>query len=376
MTAVMLRQATRVFCFLCLTGIILPVGAEPAANGLAGLEQRIRAGGIPNVHSLIIARHGRTVAEWYFEGADEKRGQPLGVVKFDAATLHDVRSVTKSIVSILFGIAQAQGAIGNLDTPVLDYFPEYPDLRTDERSRLTLRHLITMTSGLRWDEETYPYTDPRNSETGMDLAKDRLRYVLEQPIETAPGERFRYSGGDVALIGAIIARATGRTLEEFADMVLFEPMGITKWEWTRDDQGVPIAASGLRLLPRDMLKLGQLMLNNGRDGMRRIVPEDWAKAAVTPHNIVDPPTADDCGFHYGYFWWLVPDCAASPDPGWYAALGNGGNRIFVVPGRDLVIVVTAGLYNDPRQRAIRQITESVIAAFPDSKRLNQPGDRQ
>lgn len=352
-----------------LAGVMLigsAMAGDSTADALAALEQRIRAGEIPNVHAVLVAQRERTIAEWYFDGPDERRGQPLGIVEFNAGTLHDVRSVTKSIVSILFGIALARGAITDLDAPVLDYFPEYPDLHSEERQRIRLRHLITMTSGLHWDEETHPYTDPRNSETGMDLAKDRLHFVLAQPIDFPPGERFRYSGGDVALIGAVIARATGRPLEEFAKAVLFDPMEITKWEWIEDDRGVPIAASGLRLLPRDMVKLGRLMLNGGRHGMRRIVPEDWVSASVTPHNAVEPATADDCGFHYGYFWWLVPDCGAGTDPGWYAALGNGGNRIFVVPDRDLVIVVTAGLYNDPRQRTIRQITEGVIAAFPAS----------
>jgi CubicO group peptidase (beta-lactamase class C family) len=194
----------------------------------------------------------------------------------------------------------------------------------------------------------------------MDRARDRLRFVLEQEIESPPGSRFRYSGGDVALIGAIIARARKQPLDLFAMTALFTPLGITKVEWLQDDRGVPIAASGLRMLPRDMLKIGLLMLQGGRHGGRQVVPEAWVKASVAPHALVE---ADDaCGFHYGYFWWLVPACDKSADPGIFMAIGNGGQRIFVVPERELVVVITAGLYNDPRQQLVRQITRAIVAA--------------
>jgi CubicO group peptidase (beta-lactamase class C family) len=342
---------------------LIACGVEASNGGLSSLEQRIRSGEIANVHSVIVVQHGKTLAEWYFEGADERRGNAIGVVKFRPETIHDVRSVTKSIVSILFGIAQAQGAVKNIDTPALDYFPEYKDLWTLDRRKITLRHLLSMTSGLHWDENTYSYTDRRNSETAMDHAPDRLRYVLEQAIDSAPGTKFRYSGGDVALIGAVIGRATHMPLDQFAKRALFGPIGITHVEWLKDNKGVPYAASGLRLAPRDMVKIGQLMAHNGKDGARQIVPEAWVKASTTPQALVEKD--ESCGFHYGYFWWLVPHCEASKDPGWFSAIGNGGQRIFVVPERDLVIVVTAGLYNDPRQKMIRQITQGVMAAIPN-----------
>jgi CubicO group peptidase (beta-lactamase class C family) len=330
------------------------------ADNLSALEKRLRSGEIPNVHGVLVSHKGKTVAEWYFEGRDERRGTPLGVVKFGPETIHDIRSVTKSIVSIVFGIAQASGAIGSLDTAALDYFPEYEDLWTPERRRITLRHLLSMTSGLHWDETTHPYTDPRNSETAMDRARDRLRFVLEQKVDAPPGEKFRYSGGDVALIAAIIARATKKPLDEFTRSALFAPLGVTKVEWLEDGSGVPIAASGLRMLPRDMAKIGLLMMNNGRHDGRQIVPEAWIKASVAPHALVE---ADQrCGFHYGYFWWLAPACDKSKEPGVFIAIGNGGQRILVVPDRALVVVVTAGLYNDTRQQKVRDVTDAIVGA--------------
>jgi CubicO group peptidase (beta-lactamase class C family) len=333
------------------------------AQALADLEKRIRIGEIPNVHGVIVMRKGVTLAEWYFEGADERRGSgPIGVVKFGPATLHDVRSVTKSVVSVLFGIAMADGAIKELDTAVLDYFPEYNNLQTAERRRITLRHLLSMTSGLRWDESTYPYTDRRNSETAMDLADDPVRYALEQPPESSPGSQFRYNGGSVVLIAEVLRRATKMSLEDFATQALFAPLGITQVEWVKDARGVPYAASGLRLLPRDMAKIGRLMLEKGSQGGRQIVPEAWVKASVSPQALVGSDGV--CGFHYGYFWWILPTCAANPASGWYSAFGNGGQRIFVLPEQELIVVLTAGLYNDGRQTAaVRQVIQGVRSAL-------------
>jgi CubicO group peptidase (beta-lactamase class C family) len=149
---------------------LVAAGPARAADraALAALEQSIRSGEIKGVHSVIVMRGAETIAEWYFEGQDEVRGRSLGVVTFGPETLHDVRSVTKSVVGLLVGVAVQEGAIKSLDTPVLDYFPEYADLQTPDLRRITLRHLLTMGSGLHWDEETYGYDDPRNSESGMD----------------------------------------------------------------------------------------------------------------------------------------------------------------------------------------------------------------
>jgi len=174
----------------------------------------------------------------------------LGTVKFDSETLHDVRSVTKSIISLLFGIAMADHAIVSLDSPVLDYFPEYKDLQTSERRKIRLRDLLPMTSGLHWDEWSNLYGDIRNSETAMDLAADRYWYILSRPIDSQPGTQWRYSGGDAALIAAEMARSTKVSIDEYAAKKLFAPLGITKFVWLKDRQGIPVAASGLRMLRR------------------------------------------------------------------------------------------------------------------------------
>lgn len=318
---------------------------------LQALKARLDAGSIPGIHSVLVIDGGKTVAEWYFAGADQAmvdRGapMPLARVDFGPATLHDIRSATKSVVSILFGIARDDGAIESLDAPVLDYFPEYTDLRTPERMKIRVRDVLTMTSGLNWDERTYPYTDARNSEIAMDIAADPNRYVLSLPIAAPPGERFNYSGGDVALVGAIVARATKTPLETFAAKRLFAPLGIDEFEWTRNADA-PRAASGLRLTTPDMGKIGAMVLAGGLWNGKRIVSQAWLDAATTPHVAVEPdPT---CGTKYGYLWWIFEGCNTQPPTPGFAAIGNGGQRIWVIPSRKLVVVSTAGLYNDPKQ---------------------------
>ena len=322
------------------------VGVDQAA--LAQLAADVRAGRYSNIHSVLVVRRGRLVMEEYFAGEDERRGQPIGRVQFDAETLHDVRSVTKSVTSILMGIAIAQGKIpGGVEAPALDFFPEYADLRTPERQAIRLRHLLTMTAGLEWDEHSRPYSDPRNSEREMDAAPDPVRYVLERPIVAPPGARFEYSGGNTAVLARIIERSVGKNLDAYAEEVLFRPLGIARHEWLTDQTGAPLAASGLRLRPRDMAKLGLLYLNDGRWRGRQIVPQDWVRASLSPHIVVsERPT----GFQrYGYQWWLGTARRGEESVAWSCAVGWGGQRILLVPSEDMVVVITAGMYGDPRQ---------------------------
>ena len=355
--------------FTCAVGIPLLTscgspgasdGADSATQRLAGLEQDVRAGRLGNLHAVIVRQAGEPKAEWYFEGADERRGQPLGNVVFDAGTLHDLRSVTKSVVSVLFGIALADGAIPSVDRKVIDYFPDYADLVTPELSKIRLRDLLSMTSGLRWDERTYPYTDPRNSETGMDLASDRVRYVLSSPVEAPPGERFNYSGGDVELIATIIARATREPLDVYANDKLFEPLGIEVFEWLQYRSGGPIAASGLRLRPQDMAKIGELMRQRGRWEGRQVVPGDWVEMSTAFQAQIAPDRR--CGVQYGYFWWLGTICDGESRIAFVEANGNGGQRIRLVPESDVVIVTTAGFYNrsDP---SVDEVASRVLSAL-------------
>jgi CubicO group peptidase (beta-lactamase class C family) len=313
----------------------------------------------------VITRNNRLVFEEYFSGRDETWGRPLGDVRFGPETRHDLRSVTKSIVSLLYGIADGDGRVAKAECPLLDVFPEYADLR-DEPARLKILvgHALTMTMGVEWDE-TLPYSDPRNGERLMEEAPDRYRFVLERPIVAPPGARWIYNGGTTALIAKLVARGVGRPLMEFATERMFGPLGIRDVEWITDRVGEPIAASGLRMRPRDLATIGQLLLNQGRWGDRELVPPAWLRASVEPRAEID------AFVRYGYQWWLASSGLGDRAVPWIAAFGNGGQRLFVLPELEMVVVVTAGNYNQPDQRrtplaVLNQFVLPALAVGPPS----------
>lgn len=316
------------------------VGLDPAV--LAAIGPRYDAWKEANVHAVLVARHGRLAFERYFTGDDEHWGKPLPGVAFDAGMRHDLRSVTKSVVSLVVGIAMDRGEFPGLDAPVLPLFPEYADLRSPERDRITVRHLLTMSQGLAWNEDL-PYADPRNSEIRMDTAADPVRYALAQPIERPPGEAFNYSGGSATILAALIRRRTGRNVDDYARAALFAPLGITDVEWSRLTPDAPLAASGLRLRPRDTAKLGQLVLDRGAWRGTRVVPAAWIEAATTPRLNAWPL------WFYGYQFWLGRSLVHGKPVDWIAGVGLGGQRLFVVPALDLVVLVHSGLYRSPMQ---------------------------
>jgi CubicO group peptidase (beta-lactamase class C family) len=300
------------------------------------LDAAVANGTVTNLHAVVVVRHGKLVLERYYAGRDERWGQPLGTVTFGPEVKHDIRSISKSIVGLLYGIALAEGRVPALDRPLVDSFPAYDDLAGDpERRRMTVAHALSMTLGTAWDE-SLPYSDPRNSEIAMEMAKDRYRYVLDRPIVAAPGGRWTYNGGTTAVLAHLIAEGTSTPLLDFARAALFEPLAIRDIEWVLGTNGEPAAASGLRMRPRDLAKIGQLVLDHGRWGGRQVVPEDWLEESLKPRATVED------GLDYGYQWWL----GRSPEP-WIAGFGNGGQRLSIIPGRDLVVVVMAGNYNAP-----------------------------
>ena len=326
--------------------------ATPAEAGFApDLDECFdicrQTGALPNLHGVIAVRSGRIFLERYFAGPDAIRGTPLGVVRFGSQTLHDLRSISKSIVGLLYGIALAAQRVPMPDARLHEQFPEYPELADDPaRQRLTVRHALTMTLGTEWDEFSFPYSDPRNSEIAADRAEDRHRYILEQPIVELPGLRWSYNGGATALLARLITKGTGQSLPEFARAALFEPLGITYTDWKRSADGDVIAASGLRMTPRDLARIGVAVLNDGRWRERQVIPAGWLSASFTS----EVPIPD--GRHYGFQWYLgsVPmsdGAGALRREEVISASGNGGQRLFLLPRLDLVVVITAGNYDAP-----------------------------
>lgn len=317
-------------------------------EALCGLDKFLARWPEPDIHAVIVIRHAKLVFERYFTGADQNWGLPIGQVTYSAQKPHDLRSISKSVVSLLVGIARSEGRFPDLDSPVIDAFPEYGGLRTPTLAKVTFRHLLTMSSGFVWDESA-PYSDPANSERRLIESRDPLRYVLEQPFSTEPGAFYNYDGGNTTLLGATVARTTGRRLDDYARDKLFAPLGITDFEWkTMPASGQLAYASGLRLRARDTAKLGQLLLTDGMWQGVQIVPKGWADDSLVPR------INGDGLYFYGYQWWLGRTFFKERDLHWAAGVGYGGQRLFVVPDLDLVVMVNAGLYASRLQAVIPQ----------------------
>jgi CubicO group peptidase (beta-lactamase class C family) len=317
-----------------------------------------------DVHAVIVVRHGKLVFEQYFRGYDDPWGGPEGTYDFDATTRHDLRSISKSVTSLLLGIAIDRKLIASIDDPVTKFFPAAIGPQAPGWSGVTLRHLISMSSGMSWDENLR-WTDPANDEPHLGKELDPIRYVLAKPILSTPGTIWNYNGGGIDLLGDIIARASGKSFNDFAREALFEPLGISDWEWKAYENGRVSPAAGLRMRPRDAAKIGLLMLNHGSWNGKTVVSVDWIAQSETPRF----QTTSYFGglFYYGYAWWMGRTLTGDTEIKWIAGIGLGGQRLFIVPELDIVMMSTSGLYTNPRQGAgaLDVLNDFVIASVRD-----------
>lgn len=302
------------------------------------LIDSIKTGYYPNRHSLLIYKNDKLVLEEYFTGKDENWGDDLGTVQHNDTVLHDMRSVSKSIVSACIGIAISQGKIKSVDQAIFDFFKDYQQFNNEGREKLTIKHLLTMTSGLEWNEEV-PYDNPENSEIQMINSEDGIGFVLSRDLVAIPGTYWKYNGGTTELLAELIQRVSGKNIHEFAKEFLFEPIGIEKSEWTiSPSTNSPAAASGLRLTSRDMLKFGILYKNGGKWGQVQVIPENWIQESFKSN--LQLPFGS-----YGFQFWIYNydiDGNILKIP---AAVGNGDQRIFFDQKNNLVVVTTSGNYN-------------------------------
>ena len=303
--------------------------------------KRIKNQSYKNIHSVLVVRNGKLVIEEYFPGRDSNGKYRT----FNRDTPHELHSVTKSVNSILIGIAIDQRLIGGVDEKLSAVFPEYAGIFADhKRDPIQMKHLLTMSAGLSWDEWTKPYSDPRNDLAVMDRSQDRIQYVLSRPVVAEPGAKFDYNGGLSFALGEIVRRRSGMRTDKFAEQYLFGPLGITNYSWWKYPDGAVDAGGGLVLRPRDMAKIGSLFLNGGRWLGRQIVSESWVSNSTK--NYVDtrqfPSWIKADG--YGYQWWLRSFQVNGQTIPSYHAAGRGGQFIFVFPSLQMVVVVTG--WND------------------------------
>jgi len=321
------------------------------AAAIARLEARIQDGAYNHVHSCLIVKNGALVYEQYFGG-------------FRREKLHRQYSVTKSVTSALMGIAIDRGFIASVEQPVISYFPEYVDDSWDPRKNaITLQHLLSMTSGLKYDENSYGYSDPRNSHYQMTASRDWMAWTLAQPLISEPGTRFNYSTANSHLFSGIIHRTTGLYANQFAEEYLFGPLGIGDYFWTIGDSYPATGGSfgGLKLRPRDMAKIGQLYLDGGRWKGEQVIPSSWVDDSFVPR-ITAYGSAG-----YGYQWWIHRNRVSGQQLEWFAARGHGGQFIALFPSLDMVVVVTCGNEQTPssEEDIILSIANAALSGVRD-----------
>lgn len=325
----------------------------------------IQNGTFLNRHSLLIYKDNKLVLEKYFTGEDQIWGHHIGEVKHGNTVLHDVRSISKSVVSACVGIALAQGIIKNIHQNIFDFFVEYAHFKSEGRENITIEHLLTMTAGLEWNEEI-PYNNPLNNQIQMDSSADPLAYFLSRPAIAEPGTQWCYNGGTTEALALIVKRASGLNICDFANEYLFKPLGILTFEWTCLWNKEPSAAGGLRLTARDMLKFGILYMNKGVWKGVQIVPKQWVKDSISAK--VKRQGLWDNG-DYGYQFWLFYGSIHGEKTTISAAIGSGDQCIYMDKKHRLLFVSTAGNYPPakPELKAF-DILKKIYESFPKPKK--------
>lgn len=302
----------------------------------------------PNVFSLLVVRRGYVVAERYFRGASD-------------STYFQLRSATKSFTSALVGIALARKALRSVEQTLPEFFAEYfAATEVDPRKRaISIRHLLTMKSGFRWDE----LRDGASWSPNQDAAE----FIMDLPLAERPGVRFNYNSGNSHLLSVIIGRSTRMSTLDFANANLFVPLGmpITPFHWQTDRQGRQGGGAGLELTARQMAKFGWLYLNGGCWEGKQVVPADWVR--LSTRKWAQPPDDKEPGYGYGYQWWLR---SPSVHPMFYAA-GYGGQYLFVLPDLDAVVVMTGSVGKDAAFSHGKVLRQLIIPALENGAGMRE-----
>lgn len=320
---------------------------------LQAMETAARGGEYKKIGSVLVARHGKLVYENYFDGSD-------------AMALRDTRSATKSVTDILVGIAIDRGFLSGVAAPILPFFPDKQPVQNPDprKAKITIEDFLTMSSLLECDDWN---NFSRGNEERMYIMEDWIRFTLDLPIkgfapwqkkpsESPYGRSFSYCTAGVTTLGGVLERATKTPVPEFSMKNLFAPLGIEKVVWAYSSLGLAQTGGGLGFQSRDLLKLGQLYLNGGAWNGSRIVSERWVKTSTEPHvRVEDQPDTE-----YGYLWWLKSFRAGEKSYLAFFMSGNGGNKVAVFPGLDMVVVLTSTNYNT---RGMHEQTEKLLTDY-------------
>lgn len=342
------------------------VGLDAAA--LDALDRELASGQHGYIDSMLVIRHGRLAFERHYPHDYRElfvgKGAPWIYNYYDpdwhpfykGTKLHTMQSVSKSVTSALVGIAIARGEIADVNVPVMPYFAALRVTPDPRRDRMRLWDVLTMTTGIRWDEFTATYTDINNNCAQMEASEDWIQYVLDQPMAAEPGVAYVYNSGATELLSYLLRKTTGKDVADYAREHLFTPLGIRDFAWKHTPRGLADTEGGLYLKPEDLAKFGYLYLHEGSWDGRRIVPAEWVRESTR--------WTVDAGWHaagYGFKWWVL----SRPGPASYAAyaaIGYGGQYLIVVPQLDTIAVFTAWNIYDQRSLDVRAAFERIVAS--------------
>ena len=298
------------------------------SESIVEMVQNILNSTIEDVHSVVMVKSGKLVLEEYFSA-------------YNRETKHKLASATKSISSILVGIAIDKNLIRNLDLKVYDLFPEYKGTKwIDRKYDITLRQILSMTAGIDWIEwrPDVPLSHPRNDLAGLYRSNNPIRYTFEKELLEPPTKQFNYSTGLSTLLGEVLKKTSGLSADKFAEKYLFDPLGISDHDWFIYPNGTIDTGGGLFLRPRDMAKIGYLMLNDGKWKHKQIVSKQWVKESTKLQIHQTGSWFGSTG--YGYHWRLSERKMIGQNIRTFYAAGLGGQYIFIFPPLDLVVVFT------------------------------------
>lgn len=296
------------------------------------------------VHSVVIVKDGKLVFEEYFPGHDfgyYGENYHGNYINFNRTTRHNTHSATKSIISALIGIAIDKSFFLGVNDSIFSYLSSYASLKNEQKGKITLEHLLTMTSGLQWNEWDVSVSESNHDIVRFNSSSDPIRYLLSKPVVTQPGTSFYYNGGAIDLLGELIRIATKSTVKEFSRKHLFEPLGISNYQWqTLYPSGITCCHGDIYITPRDLAKFGFLFLNNGIWNGNQVISEEWVKKSTDKFIDLNLSWADS----YGYLWWLKKYSANNKTYQSFFAEGWGGQKIAVFPGSKMVVVFTGANY--------------------------------
>ncbi|MEE2765013.1 MAG: sodium/solute symporter [Candidatus Neomarinimicrobiota bacterium] len=323
-------------------------------DSLASFSAELESGDLGYIDGMLVIRNGMIIFEKeytndydsLFNSTNTEPGKynyydPNWHPYYNKTRLHTMQSVSKSITAAAVGIALKNGKIQGLDAKIMDYFDGYESSTPDpKRDAMTIRDVLTMTTGIQWDESSMPYTDSTSNCVQMEKSTDWIQYIIDQPMAFEPGEKYEYNSGATMLLSYLINKTTGQDLTDYVETNLFDILGITDYYWKHTPKGLTDAEGGLYLTPRDIAKFGYLYLHNGKWDGKQVLPENWVDITRTkPVDTASP------WFKYSFQWWLM---TYGDNHTALLASGLGGQRMIILPELNIVAVFTGwNIYEMP-----------------------------